>query len=67
MVSLCTVWYNDVRINKAVKMSPAMVAGISNALWIMGDIVTLSMRWPRRLSRGLYKKRDDHEETSSGA
>jgi hypothetical protein len=26
-VSLYTVWYNFVRINKAVKMSPAMAAG----------------------------------------
>jgi len=27
MVSLYTVWYNFVRINSAVKMSPAMAAG----------------------------------------
>jgi hypothetical protein len=31
MVALYTVWYNFVRINSAVKMSPAMAAGISPA------------------------------------
>jgi hypothetical protein len=40
-VSLHTVWYNFVRINKAVKMSPAMAAGVSKTLWTMNDIVAL--------------------------
>jgi hypothetical protein len=30
-----------VRINKGVKMSPAMTAGISMMLWIMDDIMAL--------------------------
>lgn len=29
MVALYTVWYNFVRINKAVKMAPAMAASVS--------------------------------------
>jgi hypothetical protein len=36
-----TVWYNFVRINSAVKMSPAMAAGVSKTLWTMADIVGL--------------------------
>lgn len=41
MVSLYTVWYNFVRINSAVKMAPAMAAGISDRLWEMDDLVRL--------------------------
>jgi IS1 family transposase len=41
MVALYTVWYNYARINSAVKMAPAMVAGISDRLWDVGDIVQL--------------------------
>lgn len=41
MVSLYTVWYNYARINSAVKMAPAMAAGISSRLWEMSDIVAL--------------------------
>lgn len=32
MVTLYTVWYNYARINSAVKMAPAMAAGISSRL-----------------------------------
>lgn len=35
------VWYNFARINSAVKMAPAMAAGISKTLWDVGDIVKL--------------------------
>lgn len=41
MVALYTVWYNYARINSAVKMAPAMAAGISSRLWEMSDIVAL--------------------------
>ncbi len=41
MVSLYTVWYNFARINSAVKMSPAMAAGIEAELWDIADIVYL--------------------------
>jgi IS1 family transposase len=41
MVALYTVWYNFVRINSAVKMAPAMAAGISTRLWEMDDLVRL--------------------------
>jgi len=41
MVSLYTVWFNFVRINSAVKMAPAMAAGISDRLWEMDDLTRL--------------------------
>ena len=41
MVALYTVWYNFARINSAVRMAPAMAAGISDRLWDMADIVKL--------------------------
>lgn len=58
MIALYTVWYNFVRINSAVKMSPAMAAGISPRLWDMTDIVKLmeAAEGPTK-KRGPYKKR----------
>jgi IS1 family transposase len=41
MVALYTVWYNFARINSAVRMAPAMAAGISDRLWEMDDLVRL--------------------------
>lgn len=41
MVALYTTWYNWVRINSAVKMAPAMAAGISTRLWEMDDLVRM--------------------------
>ncbi len=41
MVALYTVWYNYARINSAVRMAPAMAAGISTRLWDVADIVKL--------------------------
>jgi len=58
MVALYTVWYNFVRINSAVKMSPAMAAGISPRLWEMADIVQeIDAAGPKAGPRGPYKKR----------
>lgn len=41
MVALYTTWYNFARINSAVRMSPAMAAGLSQTLWDVSDIVKL--------------------------
>ncbi len=41
MVALYTVWYNFARINSAVRVAPAMAAGISDQLWDVADIVKL--------------------------
>ena len=57
MVALYTVWYNYARINSAVKMAPAMAAGISDTLWDMSDIVKLiDAAAPKLGRRGPYKK-----------
>ncbi|MCZ6522813.1 MAG: IS1 family transposase, partial [Alphaproteobacteria bacterium] len=59
MVALYTVWYNFARINSAVRMAPAMAAGVSDRLWEMGDIVKLiDEAAPRPGKRGPYKNRD---------
>ena len=58
MIALYTVWYNYARINSAVKVAPAMAAGISKRLWEMADIVALidAAAGPAK-PRGSYKKR----------
>jgi len=59
MVALYTVWYNFVRINSAVKMSPVMAAGVSNQLWSMEDIVKLiDDAAPKPGRPKTYKKRE---------
>ncbi len=61
MLSLYFVHYNFCRINKAVKVSPAMAAGISDTLrdvkWIVGLI---DARAPTPGPRGPYKKSDSN-------
>jgi IS1 family transposase len=39
--ALYFMYYNFARINQAVRMSPAMAAGIETRLWEIGDIVAL--------------------------
>lgn len=41
MVALYTVFYNFVRINSSVKMTPAMASGIESRLWETDDMVRL--------------------------
>ena len=41
MVALYTCWYNFARINSAIRMSPAMAAGLETRLWDISDIVNL--------------------------
>lgn len=38
MVALYALWYNFVRIHKALRMSPAMAVGIESRLWSMEDM-----------------------------
>jgi hypothetical protein len=57
MVALYTVWYNYARVNSAVRMAPAMTAGISDRLWDMADIVRLvDDAEPKPGPRGPYRK-----------
>ncbi|HKD47408.1 MAG TPA: hypothetical protein VKB67_06955 [Rhizomicrobium sp.] len=41
MVAVYTTWYNFARINPAVRKSPAMVCGLEQRLWHIGDFVKL--------------------------
>jgi IS1 family transposase len=45
MVALYTTWYNFARMNSAVRMSPAMAAGLEQRLWDISDIVKLIEEW----------------------
>ncbi len=61
MVAFYTVWYNFARINSAVKMAPAMAAGISDTLWDMADIVKLiDEAAPKPGRRGSYKPKNSN-------
>ena len=56
MVALYTVWYNFVRTNSAVRMPPAMAAGIAKSPWEMADIVKLiDAAAPKPGRRGPYR------------
>ena len=58
MIALYTVWYNFVRTNSAVRMPPAMAAGIAKSPWDMSEIVKLiDAAAPMPGRRGPYKKR----------
>jgi IS1 family transposase len=60
MVALYTVFYNFARINSAVRMSPAMAAGIATSLWSVADIVKLiDDAAPKAGPRGPYNKCSD--------
>jgi hypothetical protein len=57
MVALYTVWYNFVRTNKAVRMPPAMAAGIASSPMELTDIIKLiDENAPKPGPRGPYKK-----------
>lgn len=40
-MALYATWYNFARVNSAVRMSPAMAAGLADRLWDIGNIVEL--------------------------
>jgi hypothetical protein len=59
LVALFTTFYNFARIHKALRVSPAMAAGVSDRLWHIGDIVTLlEAAEPKPKKRGPYRKRN---------
>lgn len=58
MVALYTVWCNFVKTHMALKMTPAMAAGVSDTLMGMGDVANLvDAAAPKPGQRGPYKKR----------
>jgi len=58
-VALFTTYYNFVRIHKALRVTPAMAAGVSDRLWEVADIVALveAAEAPTK-KRGSYNKRE---------
>ncbi|MDE3084794.1 MAG: DDE-type integrase/transposase/recombinase, partial [Verrucomicrobiota bacterium] len=61
MVALYTVWYNFVRVHSALRVSPAMEAGLTNRLLNMEDIVKLiDDAIPEAAKRGPYRKRNSN-------
>jgi hypothetical protein len=59
MVALYTVWYNYVREHKSLKgLSPAMAAGLSEALWSMTELAGMvDAAAPKPGPTGPYKQR----------
>jgi hypothetical protein len=56
MVAIYTVWYNWVRIHKSLRVTPAMVANISDRLWTWAEIVEMMDAAEPAKKRGPYKK-----------
>lgn len=58
-VALHMMYYNFVRLHQALRVTPAMAAGVSDRLWEISDIVALIEKAESRAptKRGPYKKR----------
>lgn len=41
MIALYTTWYNWVRINTAIRVTPAMASGLTDKLWEIDDLVRI--------------------------
>jgi IS1 family transposase len=56
-LALYFVFYNFCRIHKSLRVSPAMVAGVSDQLWTLEDVVAkIDEMAPAPKPRGPYKK-----------
>ena len=59
-LALYFVFYNFTRIQKTLRMSPAMAAGITDRLWSLDDVIAkIDELAPAPKARGPYKKRGD--------
>jgi len=56
-VALHFMYYNTCRIHTALRVAPAMEAGVSDHPWTIGEIVSL-LSEPTFGPRGPYRKRD---------
>ncbi|RWI90018.1 MAG: hypothetical protein EOR22_25340 [Mesorhizobium sp.] len=58
-VALHFMYYNFVRIDKTLRVTPAMAAGVADKLWEIADIVALieAKEAEKPMARGPYKKR----------
>ena len=56
-LALYFMFYNFVRVHKALRTSPAMAAGVSQTLWTMEEIEEqVEAKRPKAGKRGPYKK-----------
>jgi len=56
-VALHMMYYNFVRINQTLRVTPAMAAGVSDRLWEIADIAKLVKdAKTARVERGPYKQ-----------
>ena len=44
-VAIHFMYYNFVRIHKTLRVTPAMVAGVTDKLWDVSDIVAVLEKW----------------------
>ena len=56
MVAIWSVWYNFVRIHKTLRVTPAMAAGLSEAVMDWAQIVEAMDADTPAKKRGPYKK-----------
>jgi IS1 family transposase len=61
-LALYFVWYNFCRINKAVRMSPAMAAGLTDTLMDMTDIANMVEAAAPKPQRGPYGTSEQRAE-----
>ena len=45
MVARYIAWYNFVKMDKTLKMTPALAAGVTDRLWSMDDLAALIDEW----------------------
>lgn len=50
-IALHAMFYNFVRIHQALKVTPAMAAGVTKRLWEMADVVDMIDAWEARQVR----------------
>jgi hypothetical protein len=64
-LALYFVWYNWARINSAVRMSPAIAAGLTDTLLSMADIAQMiEASLPKPGPRGPYRKENSNGDTT---
>jgi hypothetical protein len=57
MVAIHAIHYNFARIHKTLGITPAMVAGLSDDVWSLEEIVIIAGSYmPKPGKRGPYKK-----------
>jgi IS1 family transposase len=58
MIAIHTVHYNYVRLHKSLRCTPAMAADLSDHLWSLEDMISMTDSYtPQTGKRGPYKKR----------